>query len=351
MWYKYRTSILIGLTFSLLFSTFWFFPSLAFIIFLSLLLNLLLVSSVDRLAKKLPRILSASIILLLFVAVITGFLAMISQTFIPTFTSFLADLPNLSTNIHNLSFIQQSDFAVEQIDALLNELTTVSISALRSSLTLVLALFSRIIEFVIILFVTFYLLKDGNEIKVYLAGLFPHKDYSRILALFDRILKALSIYIFSQLIICFITGTIVFLYFTFFNLPYASVFAVLSGVGEFVPVLGPTIASAFGTILVATQTPWLAFQTMLFYIILTQVNHNIVYPNLIGKSLNLHPIAIILGIIFGGEILGPAGMFLAVPCIVIIKLVIEDIYHDRINNFKAVEKQQIIAEKIPPAHN
>ena len=50
---------------------------------------------------------------------------------------------------------------------------------------------------------------------------------------------------------------------------------------------------------------------------------------LLSKSLNLHPIAIILGIILGGELLGAAGMFLAVPFIVICKLVIEDIYHDR----------------------
>ena len=63
---------------------------------------------------------------------------------------------------------------------------------------------------------------------------------------------------------------------------------------------------------------------------LTQVNHNLVYPTLIGKSLNLHPIAVILGIILGGELLGAPGMFLAVPFIVICKLVIEDIYQNRL---------------------
>ena len=91
-------------------------------------------------------------------------------------------------------------------------------------------------------------------------------------------------------------------------------------------MLGPTVASAFGVILTATVSPMIALQTILFYLCLTQVNHNVVSPTLIGKTLNLHPIAIILGIILGGELLGPAGMFLAVPFIVICKLVIEDIY-------------------------
>ena len=182
----------------------------------------------------------------------------------------------------------------------------------------------------IILFVTFYLLKDGEQIQKYLASLFPARDYERVMHLFDKILSALRTYICSQLVICCITAVIVFLYFTIRHLPYASVFAVVSGICEFIPVLGPTVASAFGTLLTATVNPIVALQTAGFYLVLTQVNHNFVYPTLIGKSLNLHPIAIILGIVLGGELLGAAGMFLAVPFIVICKLVIEDIYKDRV---------------------
>ena len=66
---------------------------------------------------------------------------------------------------------------------------------------------------------------------------------------------------------------------------------------------------------------------MCFYLLITQINHNFVYPMLIGRSLNLHPIAILLGILLGGILLGAPGMFLAVPFIVIIRLVIKDIYN------------------------
>ena len=70
--------------------------------------------------------------------------------------------------------------------------------------------------------------------------------------------------------------------------------AMVSGIAEFIPVLGPTVASAFGTLLTATVEPFIALQTAGFYLLLTQINHNLVYPTLIGKSLNLPPIAIIL---------------------------------------------------------
>ena len=152
---------------------------------------------------------------------------------------------------------------------------------------------------------------------------------TRVLRLFDNLLRALRAYICSQLAMCAVTGTVVFCYFTLMGLPYASVFALLSAAGEMIPVLGPTIASVFGTLVTAATTRELALPTLLFYAALTQVNHNVIYPALVGKSLHLHPVAIILGVVFGGELLGPAGMFLAVPFIAIVKIVINDIYRDR----------------------
>ena len=63
----------------------------------------------------------------------------------------------------------------------------------------------------------------------------------------------------------------------------------------------------------------------MFYLVLTQINHNLIFPLLIGKTLNIHPIAIMISLLFFGKILGVLGMFLAVPIIVIFKLLIEDI--------------------------
>ena len=326
---NYRTSILLAITFTLLISAFWFFPNLAFTFFLSLLLHLLLTPGVNFLSKRLPRFLSAGIVLVSFVFAALALLTIVSSSFIPTFTKFIHDLPNLTEDFKKIPYIEDSEFFRMEMDNLWSELMNTGVTALKSSLSLLLSLFNKFIDIVIILFVTFYLLTDGESIKSYVAGLFPEKDYTRVLDLFNRILTALRVYVFSQLVICCITGIVVFSYFTLRDLPYASVFAVVSGICEFVPVLGPTVASAFGTILTATQSPVMALQTLGFYVVLTQINHNFIYPTLIGKSLHLHPIAIILGIILGGEVLNAAGMFLAVPIIVIIKLVIEDIYLSR----------------------
>lgn len=327
---NYRTSIILAVTFTLLLSTFWFYQDFAFIIFLSLLLQLLLKPAVDFMeARRMPRSIASAIAIIAFILVLAALASIISRSVLPSFQRFVAELPTIGQSLQQLPFLSDTDFVQDEFVNILDRLRSVGAELLRASLSFLLVAFGKVIDFVIIIFVSFYLLKDGLTIKLWLADLFPHTARRRVLRLFDTLLIALRAYICSQIVMCVITGVVVFAYFKLMGLPYASVFALLSGVSEFVPVLGPTVASTLGTLMTASAMRELTVQTALFYVALTQVNHNIVYPALVGKSLHLHPVAVILGVVFGGEILGAAGMFLAVPFIVIIKIVITDIYRDR----------------------
>ena len=327
---NYRTSIILAVTFTLLLSTFWFYQDFAFIIFLSLLLQLLLKPAVDFMeARRMPRALAAALAICAFILVLAALASIISRSVLPSFQRFVAELPTIGQSLQQLPFLSDTDFVQDEFVNILDRLRSVGAELLRASLSFLLIAFGKVIDFVIIIFVSFYLLKDGLTIKLWLADLFPHTARQRVLCLFDTLLIALRAYICSQFVMCAITGVVVLVYFKLMNLPYASVFALLSGISEFIPVLGPTVASTLGTIMTVSIARELTVQTALFYVVLTQVNHNVIYPALVGKSLHLHPVAVILGVVLGGELLGAAGMFLAVPFIVIIKIVITDIYRDR----------------------
>ena len=327
---NYRTSIILAVTFTILLSTFWFYQDFAFIIFLSLLLQLLLKPVVDFMeARRMPRSIASAIAIIAFILVLLALVSIISRSVLPSFQRFVAELPTIGQSLQQLPFLSDTDFIQDEFVNILDRLRSVGADLLRASLSFILIAFGKVIDFVIIIFVSFYLLKDGLTIKLWLADLFPHTARRRVLRLFDTLLIALRAYICSQIVMCVITGVVVFAYFKLMGLPYASVFALLSGISEFIPVLGPTIASTLGTLMTVSAARELTVQTALFYVALTQVNHNVVYPALVGKSLHLHPVAVILGVVFGGELLGAAGMFLAVPFIVIIKIVITDIYRDR----------------------
>jgi len=324
---NYRTSIILAVTFTLLLSMFWFYQDFAFIVFLSLLLQLLLKPVVDFMEAR--RSVASAIAIIAFILVLAALASIISRSVLPSFQRFVAELPTIGQSLQQLPILSDTDFIQDEFVNILDRLRSVGTEVVRASLSFLLVAFGKVMDFVIIIFVSFYLLKDGLTIKLWLADLFPHTARRRVLRLFDTLLIALRAYICSQIVMCVITGVVVFAYFKLMGLPYASVFALLSGISEFVPVLGPTVASTLGTLMTAAMMRDVTVQTALFYVALTQVNHNVVYPALVGKSLHLHPVAVILGVAFGGEILGAAGMFLAVPFIVIAKIVITDIYRDR----------------------
>ena len=339
---NYRTSIILAVTFTLLLSMFWFYQDFAFIVFLSLLLQLLLKPVVDFMeARRMPRSVASAIAIIAFILVLAALASIISRSVLPSFQRFVAELPTIGQSLQQLPIFSDTDFIKDEFVNILDRLRSVGTEVVRASLSFLLVAFGKVMDFVIIIFVSFYLLKDGLTIKLWLADLFPHTARRRVLRLFDTLLIALRAYICSQLVMCVITGVVVFAYFNLMELPYASVFALLSGISEFVPVLGPTVASTLGTLMTAAAAHELTVQTALFYVALTQVNHNIVYPALVGKSLHLHPVAVILGVVFGGEILGAAGMFLAVPFIVIVKIVITDIYRDRQEMKQGGEYQRV----------
>ena len=295
--------------------------------FFSLLLYLILNPFVNTMERYLKyRSIAAGIVLVVSICLVSGGITLLSKSFVPTFRNLIIDIPSMTEQFNRLPFINEFSFLSTELDNLWGDILNAGISALKSSLGVVLSVFNKFIDLVVIIFVTFYLLADGENIKKFLLSCFPANGQLRIKNLLDKIFKILHGYITSQLLICCITALIVFTYYKVRDLPYASVFAVASGIAEFIPVLGPTVASAFGVVLTIIHSPIVALQTAGFYLILTQVNHNVIYPNLIGKTLKLHPIAIILGIILGGELMNAIGMFLAVPMIAICKIIMEDIH-------------------------
>ena len=324
MWKKHRISIILGVVSVVLLSSFYFLPQFAFVFFLSILLTLLLKPVVDFMAKKFHRTIAAAVTMVLFLFLFFTAMSLITHSFIPSVNQLTEAVPKLIYRLQHLSSELPSQYA-SYLTTILSEASSFGVNALQNSVVVLFTLFSRVIDFVIIIFITFYLLADGKKVQEYSASLFPKDGNRRVFNLISDILVSLEKYVRAQLLMCLITSIVVFSYFTLMDLPYAPVFAVLSGVGELVPVLGPTTASIVGTVITGATAPYTAIQTGVFYLILTQINHNLIYPAIIGRSLNLHPLATILAVVLGGELLGAAGMFLAVPCLVIIKHILEDI--------------------------
>ena len=304
-----------------------YLPQFATIIFVSLILHSLLVDTVDSMsAGRMPRALAALSVLGCFVLLMVVVFVLVSATVVPMGQDFINRLPQMVKTFMALPWVKDLPIIGSELNSVWVQLTNFSVDLMSSSITVVVSLFTRVIDILLTLLVTYYLLADGERIKYWLASRFADDQQDRIMTLIEGILGSLRVFIVSQLKICVLMGLLVYSYFAYRSLPYGPVFAIFSGVCEFLPVVGPTIASCFASLIMVTISPLIGLQTIIFFLIITQINHNLIYPAFVGHYLRLHPLAIILGLTLAGELIGPLGMFMAVPTMVIGRMIVEDIY-------------------------
>ncbi len=128
----------------------------------------------------------------------------------------------------------------------------------------------------------------------------------------------------GEFITMIIVGALVFIGTTLIGLPYSLPLALLAGIMEVIPNIGPTV-SAIPAILIALATlGWPgAIVTLVLYVIIQQLENNLIVPRVMQRNINVSGLTVILGILIGGTIFGIAGALLAVPTIIVLRTIFE----------------------------
>ena len=121
-----------------------------------------------------------------------------------------------------------------------------------------------------------------------------------------------------------------------FRFPYASTIAVLLGFTALIPIFGAFIGTAIGFVLILMVSPIKAILFVVFIIILQQIEGNLIYPRVVGKSIGLPGIWVLLSVTVGGSIGGILGMLIATPLCSLLYALFTDVVNDRLKNKKIV---------------
>ena len=139
---SYRTSIILAVTFTILLSTFWFYQDLAFIVFLSLLLQLLLKPAVDFMERqKVPRSVASAIAIIAFILVLLAIGSILTRSVVPSFQRFVAELPTIGQSLQQLPLLSDTDFIKDEFVNILDRLRSVGAELVRASLSFLLVAF------------------------------------------------------------------------------------------------------------------------------------------------------------------------------------------------------------------
>lgn len=181
---------------------------------------------------------------------------------------------------------------------------------------------------VLVLIVAFYFLVDGGRFRDVVVGLFPLGYRARTVALLADIHTVLGRWLRGQLLLIVLVAAVVYVILgPVIGLRYALALGILTGVLEIIPLVGPIIAAAIAAIDAVTQGGLqLAGVVIVVYIVVRQVEDQLVMPVVIGRAVHLHPVVTIFAVLIGLEVYGVLGGLLGVPAAAAINVVFSTLY-------------------------
>ncbi|MDL2280241.1 AI-2E family transporter [Selenomonadales bacterium OttesenSCG-928-I06] len=283
---------------------------------------------------NIPRGISILISFLIFALIILLIMTFILFPFTQELNKFSKELPELLKKIHpTILFLDDQYNSVHipesiraYIDSAFSEATAYAMTLAKRLLNNTLTFASRIIELIIVPVLTYYFLKDGNKIKTALISPFPNRLRSRVRTVYDEIGVVIGNYIHGQIIICIVIGMIVFSGMYILGVDYPLLLGLFATLTEAIPIIGPIMGAIPAILLAYLISPVLALKVTLFYLIIHQVESQIIVPKIMGNTISLHPVVIILSLLIGAHLGGIIGMIIAVPLTAILRVVLKHIW-------------------------
>ncbi len=191
------------------------------------------------------------------------------------------------------------------------------------SLTSMAVIFTILIYLILIPVLIFFLLKDKEQIIEWFQGLLPH-ERKVATQVWHEMDQQIGNYVRGKFLEVFVVGVATYIAFAIMGLNFAVLLAALVGLSVIIPYIG-AVAVTFPVVLIAYfQWGWgpdLAYLVTV-YLVIQALDGNILVPLLFSEAVNLHPIAIIVAVLFFGGIWGIWGVFFAIPLATLVKAVI-----------------------------
>jgi predicted PurR-regulated permease PerM len=275
--------------------------------------------------KKMPRFLAMIIIYVLFL----GFLSLSIYLILPLvkdqLDQLIFSLPNYYQKL-NLENSINNEF-LELVRGFSQNIATGSGNFWGS----ISGVFGGLVQTISLLAIVFYLVVEENGLKKTIRSVFPNR-YQKLIALgIEKIQNRVGFWLRAELVLMLVVGVFTYFVLLLLGIKYALLLAVIAGLLEIIPFLGPIIA-AVPALFIALTDSWLKVLLVgIAYFLIQQAENNILVPKVMQKATGLNPIVTIVVILIGGKLGGLVGVLVAVPVAVMVMAVID--------NFEILKKE------------
>lgn len=297
---------------------------------------------VDRLEKR-SKIKRAYGIVILYL-IIAGIITLILLTVIPILRTQLIGLidnfPKYSDQIQQefidltgselYGRIQENVGVGTDVGDLTSKVTTWATTFLNNAVNgvgnFVGALTEIILAVVTTPFILFYLLRDGKRLPDYLMRFIPNSLQPQSRMVMKEMNSQVASYIRGQIIVSCCIGALLYIGYLIIGLEYSLVLAIVAACTAVVPYLGPAIAITPALIVALVTSPFMLLKMVFVLTAVQLIEGKFISPQIMGKTLKIHPITIIFVIIFAGKMFGVLGIILAVPGYAVLKVIVTHIF-------------------------
>lgn len=283
------------------------------ILFISLILMSALNPMVDGLQRlKVPRGLAILFIYLLLWGVVAGIIAGIIPLLVVQTSNLLGLLPSAISQIELLNVNQQAitDQLLGLIGALPENIFRVTVGV-----------FNNLISVLTTLFITYYLLLERRNLDKYLAALLGNEKPIKVNKVINEIERRLGGWVRGELVLMLTVGIVTYIGLTILGVDSALPLAILAGLFEIIPNIGPLISAVPAVLVALTIHPFTALATVALYFLVQLAENNLLVPKVMQRAVGVNPLISIIGLMTGFRLAGPAGAILAIPLIIVIQAI------------------------------
>jgi predicted PurR-regulated permease PerM len=179
--------------------------------------------------------------------------------------------------------------------------------------------------FVTILLLTFYMLVESREIFSFFVRLFPRRQRGRVASISNTVTQKVSAWLGGQLLLSIVIGVTSAVGLWAIGVPYFYVLALISAIGEMIPMVGPILAAIPAILVAATVSPGLAVGVAVFFLVQQQVENTVLVPKIMGRQVGLSAVTVIVALGIGSQLLGVIGAILSVPTAAIAQVLFDEL--------------------------
>ncbi|HCT95482.1 AI-2E family transporter [Vagococcus sp.] len=300
---------------------------------------------------------SVAAVLLFFIGMFIFFVSLIIPNVIKQIGQLIQNLPQFIKAVEDWTgqlfshpLVKDLDVQgyLDKMDFSLGAIVRKVINGVSSGLGSFVGVFANVtIVVVTVPFMLFYMLKDGDRLIPMIEKYLPAQSKDEIFMLLHKMSQTISKYISGQAIECTFVAVGTMIGYKIIGVEYAFLFGIIAGITNMIPYVGPYLGLApalFVTLFSGHEKALLhAVLACVVVLIVQQIDGNIIYPNVIGKSLDIHPLTIIIILLVAGNIAGLLGMILGVPFYAVCKTVFIHVY----DMVQVRQRRELLSQKEP----